>query len=96
MPLADTAGRLDAAAVLRHDPERGRQPEAGTLAGGLRRVERIEDPRQALLRNAGAGVGDRDDRLLALPAMLATKVSTRSSPPAGIASRALMTRFIST
>ena len=96
VPLADAARHLDASAVLRHDPERGRQAKPGALAGGLRRVERIEDSRQAFRRNAGARVDDADDRLFAVPPTIATKVSTRNCPPVGIASRALSTRFINT
>ena len=65
VPRPTRLDTVDAAAVLRHDPERGRQPEPGALAGVLGRVERIEDPRQALRRNAGAGVDDADDRLIA-------------------------------
>ena len=82
------------------------QPEAGAAAGFLGREERLEGALAGLRRHAAAGVADRDRdeavrRGLDLgearpPAGTAqTSARKRSSPPAGIASRALIAMFSS-
>ena len=51
---------LDASAVRLHDPLTQGQPEPGSLAGGLRREEWLEDSRSNHGRNPGPGIGDRE------------------------------------
>ena len=97
------AADLDAAAGLLDEAEHHAEPEPGALADILGREERIENPVANGLRDAGAGVGDVDDDIVAgaLDADgdgLANRRTRRfastsvSMPPSGIASRALMAR----
>src|SRR2546428_5639857 len=51
---------LDGAAVTLDDPEADRQAEARAAHVGFRGEERLQDPVEALRRDAGAGVGDFD------------------------------------
>ena len=52
---------MDRAAMRLHDAVAERQPDAGSGADLLGGEERLEDARQDLLRDAGAGVADPDD-----------------------------------
>src|SRR5204863_8532664 len=57
-PLTDLALDLDLPAEAGHDPMADRQAETGPDTDRLRREERIEDPGQALRRDARARVPD--------------------------------------
>ena len=61
-PLRRAGLGRDLAAVLLEDLVADARPEAGAFADGLGREERVEDAAQDVGRDAGAGVGDADDR----------------------------------
>ena len=90
--------------VLAHDAEHDGQAEAGADPIRLGGEERLEDPLDDVGRHAAAGIGDRHghprSRRARRPGRrgrpVPTSVRMRSTPPSGIASRALMHRFIST
>src|SRR6476620_8111050 len=58
-------GRKDLPAVLLHDTVGDGQAEARTLADFLRRVERLENPRQRFLRNPVTRVAHGGDDAIA-------------------------------
>src|SRR3954465_15243722 len=60
--------RQGAVVAVDDDPPRGREAQARALAGVLRREELVEDVLADLRRDAGAVVGDLDDRAAPLPA----------------------------
>ncbi len=61
---ADLAIDADMAARLLHEAEHHAEAEAGAVLV-LGRIERFEDPAPDLVRHAGAGVGDHDQRIVA-------------------------------
>ena len=63
-----TVERQRAVVALDDDAPRGGEAEAGAVPDVLGREERVEDPRGELVGNAGAVVGDLDDRAVAVGA----------------------------
>src|SRR6185503_8847536 len=66
--LSVIAFARECSAVLLHDAVRHGQAQARTPALGLRRKERVVDPREMFGRNADAGVRNLDDHFLAADA----------------------------
>src|SRR5580658_5905394 len=58
--LSHLAVDPDAPPALLNDAEDSRKPQPGALTALLGREERLEDPREGCLLDAGAGVGHRE------------------------------------
>src|SRR5438132_1506008 len=86
--LAGPAADAERASVAQGHVARHGQPEAGAGPGRLGGEQRVEDPSQELLGNAGPGV-----RHLAHRNAPSVWAETRSSPPSGMASMALVNRL---
>jgi hypothetical protein len=103
-PAALFAPHVDVAAVLLHDAVDHREPETGSAALVLGREERLEDSRLDLAAHPDAVVADgeaevrsgRGAGMLAHEGLVELDVGRvdRERPPRGIASRALIARFI--
>ena len=90
-------GGDDLPAVLLHDAVGDRQPEPGALADFLRRVERLENPRQRVLRECPSPVSRTVATIRSPAASTAVVTSMRpAAPVAAIACSAFITMFRNT
>jgi len=97
---------VDPTAGLAHDTVGGTETESGTGAHPLGGEERFEDPLLDLGRHAYTGIGNGKERHSGPAGRRSAQpppgrfprcpVSIAIRPPPGMASRALMTRFIRT
>ena len=94
-PPAGRALDLDPPAVVGDDAVADRQPQARPLADWLGREERLEYPRQDLLRDAAAVVRHLQNHLVA-PRRVSISIRPAPRPVASIACMALTRRFRTT